>query len=65
MAIARADRGRLALVYAGRQASFSLGRDALILVGFVFLLSGGVLDTRLRYQERGGLARVMEEERLR
>ena len=49
----------LALLYAGRHASFSLGREALLLVGFACVLSGGVLDTRLRYQERGGLARVM------
>lgn len=49
----------LALVYAGRHASFTVSREALLLVGFVFLLSGGFLDTRLGYQERGGLARVM------
>ncbi len=48
-----------ALVYAGRHASFSLGREVLLAVGFAFFLSGGVLDTRLRNQERGGFARVM------
>ncbi len=45
----------VAVVYAGRHASFTPGRVALLLVGFALLLSGGVLDTRLRYQERGGL----------
>jgi hypothetical protein len=48
-----------AVVYAGRHGSFSLAREALLLVGFVLLLGGGFLDTRLRDQERGGIARMM------
>ena len=47
-----------ASVLVGSRASFSLGREAPLLVGLVLVLSGGVLDTRLRYQERGGVARL-------
>ena len=47
-----------ASVFASSRASLSLDREALLLVALILLLSGGVLDTRLRYQERGGVARL-------
>lgn len=49
----------LGLSYVGGHASFTASRAALFLVALVLVLSGGVLDTRLRYQERGRLARVL------
>jgi uncharacterized membrane protein HdeD (DUF308 family) len=49
----------LGLVYAGRHASFTASREALFLLALILVLSAGVLDTRLRYQERGRLARAL------
>jgi hypothetical protein len=49
----------LAVVYAGRHASFTTIRELLLLAGVALFLTGGALDMRLHYQERGGRARVM------
>jgi hypothetical protein len=48
----------VAFVVLGRHGRYTTGREALLLVGFALMLVGGFIDTRLRYQERRGPARV-------